>query len=79
MFPHWDCICGTPTDPETSKRYALYSSEEQVIVEYILRCTDRFAPLHHRYVKEEAEIVIESMSEERRKSLPFRDGKPGSK
>ena len=56
---------------------AFKPEEEEIILELILRHSDGGTHLTRAHVIEGAEIVIENLSDERRKKLPFRNGKPG--
>lgn len=57
-------------------KYKLGEDEESAIVQLALRCADRGVPVNRRHLAELACIVIRNMTDERKKKLPFRNGRP---
>ena len=59
------------------RRIALNDSEEQAIMNLMIRGADRGVPLTRKDLSEAAEIVISTLPVERKKELPFRNNRPG--
>ena len=56
---------------------ALSDDEEQTVLESLLYFADLGVPLTRSDVREAIAMLVSTFSEERKQSLPFRDGKPG--
>ncbi len=66
----WDRLHASPRDPTRPTRTAPTRSEEQLIVDLILRFNDRKVPSQRLHVQEAGEIIISEMSVKRQEQLP---------
>ena len=75
----WDRLHAVKAKEKMWYCHAFSPEEEQVIVNFNSHSANRAASLGRREEREAAELLISTISKERRQKIPFANGKPGDK